>query len=186
MKRSPGSSNVFSPRRSCAKRGLAGGKLIAVQQDHFRGRFHRALVKTHARAILERPRRGQKSHARIEPVRRLENARGRQNHSPLYLGMVDPREIHRSPLPRHRAFERLSRPIAGRALAAAGPLDTARLPLRDLTLPETSVPVTTVPNPFMANERSIGQPQMPSGIPCGRRCGGRCLVRASGHRARRP
>jgi hypothetical protein len=46
---------LFAQAQLC-ECGLAGGNVIAIQQDNFCGRFHRALVKTYARAILERSR----------------------------------------------------------------------------------------------------------------------------------
>ena len=139
--------------------------------------LRRALMKPHARAVPQRLRAGKHLDA-ASASRVSSNAPGVTSACPRAISShLDAAEVDGRALPGHRL-----RPLLAVHLHAAHLHPPAARRTHQLvvgaTRPDTSVPVTTVPKPFIENTRSIGS----RGRPVGR---ARCAAPATLARAPR-
>ena len=144
----------------------------AVQQPHLRLDLRRARMEMHRRAMLQRLGRRQELQRAIDLRDGPKHPRRGQHHAARQFRRFDVGQIQRGALPGQRLLGGLRRRPARRARAAAGRSGTVRLPAPCATVPEISVPVTTVPKPFTVKARSSGRRKCPAALFSGAARGG--------------
>jgi len=133
-----------------------GGRFLPLVQRNLRHALHRMRMKMNPRAVLEPSwRRRQELQPQVRQPRCFEHPRRRQGHASRQVFCACARQVQRSPLTSDCGVCHLPMHCAPRTRTRRPVGKTSNSSSRRI-VPATSVPVTTVPKPFMVNTRSMG------------------------------